>query len=218
MTPNANRKIVTVANSMGIQNANKQQGTTRIIYDALPITSSATTQTLRFFENVNNRKFPFTNLNDNKLNVGETLALQYFSVSIMNVDSGTDKVGGIQCLDNLNGGTNSLYRSDLTVKIAEDTVVKKLPLQSMFAPFNKDSKFYGNLQVNPGNTTGLWADIGRPHDCFHFVNPIILVQQLELVIELQIPAFTGNFQAGQDYYLVLTLEGLGSLFAPKTAY
>lgn len=213
----ANRKIVRVGKEMGMPNIAQQQGTTRIIYDCLPLSSGANSQTLRFFENVNNRKFPFTNINQNKLNKGETLSLEFFSLQILTVQAGTQRVLNVLPIDNIAAGTNALYRSDMSILIAEDTVVKKLPLQSMYAPFNKDAKFYGQILVNPG-VPALEANIGMPHDCFHFVNPIVIPQDLEFVMPLQIPAFTFIPGPDTDTYLMLTMEGLGTLFSPKTTY
>ena len=85
MTPgNANRKIVTVNNAQGAKNINQQQGTTRIIYDSLPLVNGVNPkQTLRFFEGVNSRVFPFTNLTENKLQIGESIALQRFTFFLM---------------------------------------------------------------------------------------------------------------------------------------
>lgn len=213
----ANRKIVRVGKQMGMPNVAEQQGTTRIIYDCLPLAGSATSQTLKFFENVNNRKFPFTNLNQNKLNKGETLSLQYFSFQILSCVKNTSQVLNVLPLDNIAGGTNALYRSDLSILIAEDTVVKKLPLQSMYAPFNKDSKFYGQILVNPG-VPALVANLGFPHDCFHFVNPIVIPQDLEFTMPLQLPAFALLPNPDVDFYLMMTMEGLGTLFSPKSTY
>jgi len=214
---NANRKIVRVGKEQGMHNIAQQQGTTRIIYDCLPLASGAQSQTLRFFENVNNRKFPFTNINQNKLNKGETLSLEYFSFQIVATAAGTDRVVSVLPIDNISAGTNALYRSDLSILIAEDTVVKKLPLQSMYAPFNKDSRFYGDITVNPG-VPALIANLGMPNDVFHFVNPIVIPQDLEFVMPLQLPAFTATFNVDNDYYLMITMEGLGTLFSPKTTY
>lgn len=214
----ANRKIVQVNNKLGIKNIQNQQGTTRVIYDALPISNANSGQTLRFFENVNNRQFPFTNINENKLQVGESLALQRFSVALLTTDVNTGAVLNVLSIDNIAAGTNALYRSDLSFSLAQDTVIKKLPLHSMYAPFNKDSKFYGNIFVNPGAGPPFEAQLGLPQDVFYFDNDIIVPQQIEFVAELRLPQFTLTLNAFANYYLLLTMEGLGSLFSPKTAY
>lgn len=215
---NANRKIVSVNRAMGAKNIGSQQGTTRIIYDALLLGNSTQKQTLRFFENVNTRQFPYTNLNENKLQIGESIALQRFSFQILTIKTSTGQVLNILPIDNIAAGTNPLYRSDMNIQIAQDTVVKKLPLHSMYAPFNKDAKFYGQILVNPG-TPALEANIGLPNDVFYFDNAIVIPPQIEFVCELQIPSYV-SAPAQEDTltYLMLTLEGLGSLYAPKSTY
>jgi len=213
-----NRKIVAVNAAMGAKNIGSQQGTTRIIYDALLLGSSTQAQTLRFFENVNNRKFPYTNLSENKLQIGESIALQRFSFQILTIQTSTNAVINILPIDNIAAGQNALYRSDMNIQIAQDTVVKKLPLHSMYAPFNKNAKFYGQILVNPG-TPSLEANLGMPNDVFYFDNPIIIPPQIEFVCELQIPKYiSAAAQEDVSTYLMVTLEGLGSLYAPKSTY
>lgn len=218
MVPSVNRKIVSVNKNMGAKNIGGQQGTTRVIYDSLEITNPSAKQTLRFFENVNTRQFPFTNLNENKLQIGESIALQRFSVCLLTVDA-NGAVLNVLPMDNIASGTNPLYRSDMSIQIAQDTVVKKLPLHTMYAPFNKDAKFYGQILVNPG-TPALEANIGMPNDVYHFDNPIIIPPQIEFVVELQLPKFVGTVTPieGAKTFMLLTLEGLGSLYAPKSTY
>lgn len=217
MRPNANTKIVRVNKEMGATNIAQQQGTTRIIYDSLLITNTTTRQTYRFFENVNTRQFPLTNLTENKLQIGESIAMQRFSFSLLSCIKNTLTVINILPLDNIQGQGNAMYRSDLNIQIAQDTVVKKLPLHSMYAPFNKDSKFYGQILVNPG-VPALEANLGIPNDVFHFDNPIIIPPQIEFIAELQMPAIASPINPDIDTYLVMTLEGLGSLYAPKSTY
>lgn len=52
------------------------QGTTRGIFDSLPIDSNAVNPTLRFFDNVQSRAFPRTNLTNNRFEIGESLCIQ----------------------------------------------------------------------------------------------------------------------------------------------
>lgn len=213
----ANRKIVSVNNAQGAKNINQQQGTTRIIYDSLLLTAPGTKQTFRFFENVNTRQFPLTNITENKLQIGESIAMQRFSFAILQTVKNTLTVLNILPLDNIAAGTNAIYRSDLSISIAQDQVIKKLPLHSMYAPFNKDSRFYGQILVNPG-VPALEANLGFPQDVFHFDNPIVVPPQIEFVAELQLPAFNATFVDTSDFYLTMTIEGLGSLYAPKATY
>ena len=52
-------KIVGVNNKFGNTNIKNQQGTTRVLFDTLPLDGSTE---LRFFENAASRQYPFTNI------------------------------------------------------------------------------------------------------------------------------------------------------------
>lgn len=211
---NAGRKIVSVTDSMGVKGINKMQGTTRIIYDSLLLTTTTSNTTLRFFENVNTRKFPLTNISENKLQVAETIAMQRYSVAIMEIENNTGIILNFNPLG-FYGSTKGLYRSDMSFTIAQDTVVKKVPLQSMYAPFNRNSNFFGITQFTSG---GVLFTNEVPQDVFHFDNPIVIPPQIEFYAEWQLPPVKITPPEGSSYYAVMTLEGLGSLFAPKSTY
>jgi hypothetical protein len=69
------QKMVAVNNKFGNSNIKNQQGTTRVIYDSLPLDGRTT---FRFFENANNRTFPLTNIGSegNRLEVGSTFTIE----------------------------------------------------------------------------------------------------------------------------------------------
>lgn len=210
----ANHKIVKVNNEAGAKGINKQQGTTRIIYDFIEITSGAPT-TYNFFENVNSRQFPFTNLTENKLAVGESIALQRFSVLVMRIRTATDEVIDVRALDDIFLGLQPLYKSELNFQIAQDTVIKRLPLTSMFAPFNKTAQFSGQLNYTLFGTT---LGYSRPHDVYKFDNPVVIPPQIEFIAPLRSPKYQFVAEPGVRYFLGLVIEGLGSLYAPKNTY
>ena len=68
------QKLVAVNNKFGNSSIKDQQGTTRLIYDTLPL-SGTSAKTLRFFEDSASRQFPFSNTGSdgNKLGVGNTM-------------------------------------------------------------------------------------------------------------------------------------------------
>lgn len=214
----AGSKIPQVTSKMGIKGIDKMQGTTRIIYDSIKLQNTTTNSTITFFENVNTRKFPFANIPENKLQVGETIAMQRFSLGIITVDVTNPLVPILRNINPLAhlGEFQSLYRSDLSVAIAQDTVVKKLPIHAMYAPFNKDSKFCGANIF--GNNPGITTSFEVPHDVFHFDNPIVIPPQIEFTATLQVNPITLPVIPNQEWHICLTVEGLGSLFAPKSNY
>lgn len=217
LTPNS--KIVRVNDKIGAKGIGKQQGTTRVIYDSIEIVSGATT-TYNFFENVNSKRFPFTNLTQNKLQVGETIALQRFSMFIVVYDFTvpTAPVASIiYPLDAPQLGVQGIYKSEMSFQISQDTVIKKLPLTSMFAPFNKSAQFSGQVDIN---VFGVNIGLSRPHDVYEFDNPIVIPPDIEFIAPVQIPnIFTGGLPAAPfKAFLTLSIEGLGSLFSPKSTY
>jgi len=214
----AGNKIPQVTANMGIKNIANMQGTTRIIYDSIKLQATTTISAIQFFENVNTRKFPFANIPENKLQVGETIAMQRFSLSIIEVDITNPAAPKVLFQNPISYGLDfqSLYRSDLSIAIAQDTVVKKLPIHSMYAPFNKDSRFVGSetFGTNPGTT----LSFEKSHDVFHFDNPIVIPPQIEFTATIQVTPITLPVTANREWHLCLTIEGLGSLFAPKSNY
>jgi hypothetical protein len=214
----AGNKIPQVTANMGIKNIANMQGTTRIIYDSIKLQATTTISAIQFFENVNTRKFPFANIPENKLQVGETIAMQRFSLSIIEVDITNPAAPKVLFQNPISYGLDfqSLYRSDLSIAIAQDTVVKKLPIHAMYAPFNKDSRFVGSetFGTNPGPT----LSFEKSHDVFHFDNPIVIPPQIEFTATIQVTPITLPVTANREWHLCLTIEGLGSLFAPKSNY
>lgn len=214
----AGAKIPQVTAKMGIKGIQNQQGTTRVIYDSIKLANTTTNTIITFFENVNTRKFPFANIPENKLQVAETIALQRFSFGIITVDVTNPAVPLLRSINPLAHLVEfqSLYRSDLSFAIAQDTVVKKLPIHAMYAPFNKDSRFIG--QETFGNNPGAIGSFEKPHDVFHFDNAIVIPPQIEFTAQLQVTPITLPVAPNVEYHLCLTCEGLGSLFAPKSNY
>jgi len=73
------QQIIGVNQRLGNRAVPNMQGTTRVIFD----TQNATTaldQTYTFFPGVSSRAFPLSNLSQNRFEVGESLAIQGFSL------------------------------------------------------------------------------------------------------------------------------------------
>jgi len=210
----ANSKIVNVNNDMGVKNIGNMQGTTRIIYDAVPLAATAVNSTLRLFENAKTRTFPLTNLSENKLQVGESLAMQRFSCYILQCTSGTTFATGVHTFPFF-GNFSRFYAGTMSFSIAQDQVIKKLPLASMWGSLNHRSQFAGYLTVQ-----ALAADpvtgYTLPHDVYHFDTPIVIPPTIEFYADITLPPIT--LPAGFDFYFAMKIEGLGSLYAPKSTY
>lgn len=212
-----NQKISEVAKRMGITDLSKMQITTRQIYHAIKLNVSANIQTLNFFTNVNTANFPLTNLNENKLQAGEALAVERAYLSILAIDNTTPTpnrvvdVYPIEFWQEFRG----ILRGDFDLQIDRQTVTKKINTTSWYAPFNKDANFGANTFTPVVNTLNSYGQ-----SVYHFDNSFVIIPQIEFSASLTIPALT-TFPAGInqiDWYLMLNLEGLGCLFNPKANY
>lgn len=71
------QQIIGVSDRLGA-NLDSMQGTTRAIYDSQPGLAAAGTR--RFFENVQTRPYPFSNISQNRFETGESLAIESIAV------------------------------------------------------------------------------------------------------------------------------------------
>jgi len=142
--------------------------------------------------------------------------LQRFSVFTMVILDATQEIVNVRTLDDLQLGIQGLYKSEMSFQIAQDTVIKRLPLTSMFAPFNKNAQFSGQLNYTFFGTV---LGFSRPHDVYKFDNPVIIPPQIEFISQLRTPKISiAGFPVGYSVYLGIVIEGLGSLYAPKNTY
>jgi hypothetical protein len=182
-------KALYVADKMGNRNIGKQQGTSRIIYDTLPIDGSTE---FRFFEGTAARTFPFTNLdaNSGKLSVGEVMVIETAQLTIITVDPVTGNITSMAAMTAVPAFTGG----EISFMVGEQQVLKRLALQNFQGDFNKD-----------GQTTTT--------NVYHFDTLISIQSLLEFVARVR----PFNAVTIPNAFVRLTLEGAGSLFAAKTA-
>jgi len=176
-------KISEISRKMGQRNIVKQQGTTRMIWDTLELIAGQVYY--RFFEGVNTRAFPFTNLTDNKLEAGETLACQFMYLTLF--DKTTP--GDIWTIIPIPA---EIYMGTLSLELANTTVMKPIPIMSFNPAYNRMPnaashvfKLYTNQVITPLTN--------------FFVNMHLL----------QVPAIA------HYSFIRLTIEGTGSILSPK---
>jgi len=81
------QQIVGVNQRLGNTAVPNMQGTTRVIFDTSAALATVTTaQTLTFFNGVSSRLYPLANINSNKFEVGESLAIQGFGFAFRSSD------------------------------------------------------------------------------------------------------------------------------------
>jgi hypothetical protein len=206
----ASQKIERVTDKLGLPKLNQQQGTHRIIFDTLPLVVNASQNTLRFFKNVQTRQFPFSNLNQNKLDVGESMAVERVYLFLLRNSSAVliDDVTGISSLDE-SLEFNRLTHSIFNIQIGTANVTKDVYFGSSKSPFNRDATYQ-----NPTTIAGTTATTAFGYSVLRFETPFILQPDVEFEGTLQIPAIsalpaTGSFRLGMAW------EGIGGIYNPK---
>jgi hypothetical protein len=187
------QKLVGVNNKFGNTGIKDQQGTTRIIYDSLPV--NGTNTNFRFFEDSASRNFPLTNTGSdgNKLGVGDTMVIE--SVQFIYFDV-TNATGVITSQGTLINAGNSLFMFDF--EIANNKVIKKLTLSEGTAAYNK-------------NTAVADCDI-------ELETQIVLPPLLPFVLELRTPTAFPAAGAGKTRYFQAQIIGTGGIIAPRTTF
>lgn len=188
-------KLVAVNNKFGNSGVKSQQGTSRIIYDSLLVTTGKTFY--RFFEDSTTRAFPLTNTGSegNKLGVGDTMVVSQVLFAIWDKITATGAwTSNFNLVNSASGGGLAYFDFD----IANNKVIKKLTLSEAFPEYNKDT-------TNAANTVDLETQIVIP--------PL-----LPFTLDLQLPVGLQAPQAGTERYLVCQIIGTGGIIAPRTTF
>lgn len=222
LTPN--RKIVKVGDTFSPSNLKigNQQASTRNVYDYIKLNTSGTSQTLQFFKNVNQKSFPFTNLNENKFAAGESLAVLRMHLSVLIVATGTS--GANARIDNVvspdyQSELRKLWRSDLNFYIDNNRVIKDLSVTSFKGDFNHSSQ-WGSIGVAydafPDNQFIVEREVTQ---CIYGLDDALVIPELiSFRSELTIPALPSLEGITGDVYLGLHLEGFAALVSPKAKF
>lgn len=208
----ANQKIMRVG-AENSSNLSGMQPTTQAIYDTFDLSqaSSSGNFTIPFFQGVNSKTFPFTNLSQNRLTAGRSFAVQQFYFSVFTVALG--KITQVTTLDELIG-FEPLQKAEMSLLVSNTQVIDRYPVSGSVGPWNRDGMFSEHstsliAAAAPGAAQKYWRSSAvkvLP------AQPIILPDQ-EFICNVQIPAIT--LPTAGTTYLQLTLEGFGTLFAPN---
>lgn len=186
------QKIVAVNQKFGNTGIQDQQGTTRLIYDTLPL-GAAGAKTLRFFEDSSSRPFPFSNTGSdgNKLGVGNTMVIQSISFYLLTWDTVNLRFDNIALVT----ATPALQYAQLNFEIANNRVIKNLSLNELNSNFDK----------NDGSTNDSTIELDTQ---------IVIPPLLNFVCQVQIPYFT----PAANTYLRCVINGTGGIIAPRTTF
>jgi len=214
LTPS--QKLAVVAKRYNMPGLLAMQPTEQIIYDSFDLfgLSTSGSTTVSFFANSNTKNFPFTNLQQNKLNAGNVIVVQYVQLQLISctIVSGVSVINNIRTLEeNISGTVNYLYKpllaSQLTLVLGSSEVVKDFPLTNGYAGFNPSAKFGSKSYA----TATLDTQYGSSNIDLRS-EPVIL-PQLEFKANLQMPqVVSGALPASAGLqFLRLCLGGFGTI-------
>jgi hypothetical protein len=193
----AQNKLVDVNQRLGNDFLKRMQGTTKMIWDTLEITGQ---RKYTFFEETQTRSFPFTNVKNDSLPVGESLAVQRISLAVLTVEETEDGVfiTDIDPIESLNNSTLAgILAGTLALDIANDVVMKPIAIQHFLPAFNKTSQ-------NDENSI------------FEFNTDLVIPPQLDFSFELHAANHVPIAEKRQ--FIRLIIEGVGSQFNGKTNF
>jgi hypothetical protein len=184
-------KMIAAAEAQGFRNIQKGQITSRKIYDTLPLVVAS--NVLKFFENCGSRTFPRTNLSQNRLEVNEVMVIAYINFHIVTFSAaGALPVVSIEPLSTTFAG---MYRSDFSIFLSNQQVIKPTPLDTQNPAFNYNSHHTTNEAVKMQS---------------HLVIP----PQTEFIVPLQ----TTNTTTSTTKEIQCVMEGIGFLNSPTSKY
>jgi hypothetical protein len=213
LTPS--QKLAVVAKRYKMPGLLAMQPTEQIIYDSIDLSllSSTGPTTFSFFANTNTKNFPFANLQQNKLNAGNVIVVQYVQLQLVSctVVNNVPVINNIRCLEeNLSGTVAATFKpllaSQLTIVLGSSEVVKDFPLTNGYAGFNPSAKF-GNKSYATAT-----IDVQYGSSSVDLRSEPVILPQLEFKANLQMPQFiAANIPAVNTQFLRLVLGGFGTI-------
>lgn len=215
------RRIASVGRETYNRGLGKQQGTTRTIYDTIPLTGAP--NVFNFFENLANKGFPWTNLNRNSFTDAEAMNIQRAYLTLIETSSDnpyeivsgtTIQTFGIFERKNVafDPTTKTQYAkfslAQGSIFVSGQQILKNFSFLSSDPRFNYKNQGFGGS----GNTgsTGNEHLVGR--EVYDFASPAVIPPNREFIVTVQVPPYVDP-GAGENVtvYLRLTLEGFGAI-------
>lgn len=166
VTPNA--KLALVNNRLGNPGLKKNQGSSVEIWDYINVSGTiGTAQTIRFFENVNTKQLPFTNIQQNQLQVGEALAIEYIAFTRV----ATDKNNGVLCTQQALVNVTGLALSQFSFLLDNSRIIKNNSLTRTNPLFNtkgqtaSNSLFYPDTDLTLPPQISFTGELTIPINC-----------------------------------------------------
>ena len=217
-------KLASVNANFGATQGYKNQGTLRVVFDEILMTTSTDDkQTYKFFDNSTVRSFPHTNLPTNKFEKNESMGVERISLQAVIYSQSTGAITAIyDLIEELT--LNKFYGGLLDVYFDNNRVVKEMSLIEMMPQFNPKSMWGA---VN-SYTTSSSTTVGPPavqtntvtvnksgQSVLHFPTPLIIPELMQFYMNIRVPRVPALPFSGADTYLRLTAAGFSYINAPK---
>jgi hypothetical protein len=186
------QQIVGVNQRLGNTAVPNMQGTTRMIFDSQAMTA-ATNQTLTFFNGVSSRLYPNANINSNKFEVGESLAIQTIAFGFVAADPTNIATDIVPNALTSGAGSSSFI---FNFYIGNQRVIKDLDLN------------YARFGIGEAYAAGSIKNV------FHLETPIIIPPQIEFYATVRVAASSAT--TTNRFYLFI--GGTGTLLNTKSNF
>lgn len=185
------QQIIGVNDRLGNPAVANMQGTTRAIFD----TASGLTNNFTFFQNVQTRPYPFSNISQNRFEVGESLAIE--SIALVIFEAGYPVILDIFYNSFFYGQTNPI----LNFFIGNQRVIKDLDLSYSLTTLGQT---ISGTNQGAENSTAV----------FRLETPIVIPPQIEFYATVQFSTPV----SGENTGVALILQGTGTLLNPKSNF
>ena len=188
------QQIVGVNQRLGNTAVPNMQGTTRAIFDSQVLAASAN-QTITLFQGISGRLYPFANINNNRFEVGESLAITSISFCGAEPDASFDTMAD-ELYENFATGATTTNTFLLNLYIGNQRVIKDLDLN------------YSRFGIGEAYSAA------RQKNVIHLETPIIIPPQIEFYATVTITANANLL--GRRFFLILA--GQGTLLNTKSTF
>jgi hypothetical protein len=185
-------KLIQTADKFGNPGIKKQQFTHRHIYHYLPLDG---TTSYDFFENVKTARPLFSNINENKLQVGEVMIIKELFFDVITEVGATNPPTLNNSVRFTAFGLDGLYNSQMSWLNDNNRVIKNLGLQEM----------------NPFFNIHAWNDT---LNVIKLKSEITMQPLITFVCHLNTPTYAAVAGA----FIGCHALGIGTILAPKTTY
>jgi len=187
-------KLVTTSDRFGNPGIAKQQIVTRELWDYIPLDGRTS---FDFFTEVRNKTFPLTNLQENKLQPGETMILKRYWLTVL-------------ATKEVEFGTNYEWQP-------VTTTFSNLNL-TLFNWFNDNVRVVkdkGTLANSPEfNKSGF----NQLSNVYTLDSEISIQTEIQFYANIKTVLYNPLPSPGTSYYLGLHVEGIGTILNPKATY